>query len=277
MKYSAPYFVQISDTHLGAAPGYLHRGFDPLLSLERTLAEIASLPIQPDFIIHTGDLAGDKENHASEAHYRLAAASLATIKVPFYFIAGNHDDAPSMRSVLSLPSVDLLTKDPGRFAYRFDRGGFRFYTLDANIPTERPGILPQDQLDALESDIAGGEFEFAVFLHHPPLVLDADWMDRYMLVENGMDLHRILSSHAPRVRGVFFGHCHQNMQILRDGILYASCASSFFQFRTLPGDNDCVLDTSVPNGFNFVRLSPGETNLRPRAVLQDGRIILPVE
>ena len=46
-------FVQISDTHVGFSKA---ANPDPIATLRETIAQIKSLPQQPDFIVHTGDV-----------------------------------------------------------------------------------------------------------------------------------------------------------------------------------------------------------------------------
>ncbi|MBU1241091.1 metallophosphoesterase [Myxococcota bacterium] len=81
-------FVQITDTHLG------HGDHD-----QRTLAvinAINTLPYPVDFVVHTGDIFMD--NMLEPRLVEKAAALFGRLKIPCYFVPGNHD---------------ILTKHPG--------------------------------------------------------------------------------------------------------------------------------------------------------------------
>jgi hypothetical protein len=84
-------------------------------------------------------------------------------------------------------------------------------------------------------------------------------MDGNMLILNGEELHQALRPAAGRLRGIFHGHVHQPMQIVRDGILYASGASAFSQFAAWPADITARHDPDHLPGYGFVHLLPDRT------------------
>jgi Icc protein len=91
------------------------------------------------------------------------------------------------------------------------------------------------------------------------LPLNSIWMDAHMLTIDGYKLHETLLPARGRLRGVFYGHVHQTMQTLRDGILYVSAPSVFAQFLAWPDDISVQFDADAPPGYNFVHLLPGQT------------------
>jgi len=55
-------FLQISDTHVGFAKA---ANPDPVATLRETVAKIRALPVQPDFLVHTGDISHLAKTEAS--------------------------------------------------------------------------------------------------------------------------------------------------------------------------------------------------------------------
>jgi 3',5'-cyclic-AMP phosphodiesterase len=79
------------------------------------------------------------------------------------------------------------------------------------------------------------------------------------LILNGSELHTALLPARDRLRGVFHGHVHQNMQTVRDGILYVSVASVFSQFSAWPSEVVTGYDPEHLPGYGFVHLLPEQT------------------
>ncbi|MCP5100880.1 MAG: hypothetical protein GY943_35460, partial [Chloroflexi bacterium] len=67
------YFVHISDTHIGPTADYARHGHAPLPCAQKVVQIINTLPVKPDFVIHTGDIVTDPE----PAAYRLAAKTFS--------------------------------------------------------------------------------------------------------------------------------------------------------------------------------------------------------
>jgi hypothetical protein len=76
---------------------------------------------------------------------------------------------------------------------------------------------------------------------------------------NGEAFHQALLPARDRLRGVFFGHVHQPMQMMRDGIVYVSTASTFSQFAAWPEALEPGLDPDYLPGYNFIHLLPQQT------------------
>src|ERR1044071_9462260 len=89
-------FVHITDTHIGPTPEHRVLGQLSFPTLEALVEQINNLPFVPDFVLHTGDITDD----ASDAAYALARPLLEKIKVPVFYLAGNHDRPEPMQRVL---------------------------------------------------------------------------------------------------------------------------------------------------------------------------------
>jgi 3',5'-cyclic-AMP phosphodiesterase len=100
-----------------------------------------------------------------------------------------------------------------------------------------------------------------VAVHHHPLPLYAPWLDGIVMT-NGEDLHRVLLKARHRLRGVFYGHIHESVVTVRDGISYYSVLSGWFQTRTW---HNQVIPQNEPlhfPGFNVVTLTEQDTFVR---------------
>lgn len=261
-------FVHISDTHIGATEDYTHRGFAPYSRTARLLEEIRRLTIDFDFLIHTGDVCGDKDHHATADHYRLARKQFDTLTTPAYYLVGNHDSPKDLRTGLSFGTHRLLSDGDEELYYEFTARNFLCIALHSSIPTQRQGLISSKQLRALRERLAGSTQRCLIFLHHPPITVGSPWMDENMLLKNGSDLHTLLTHFRDRIVGVFFGHIHQPLQIVKDGISYFSSPGTIFQFSTLPSDTSSNLEPESVVGFYVVRLRDGQLQVNTRLVHQ---------
>lgn len=253
------YFVHISDTHIGSSPNYSRHGHYPLACARKLVEVINELPVQADFVIHTGDVVTEPD----PISFGLAAETFSKLKIPIYYANGNHDTAADIRHFLPMGSHKSAGKDPHRLSYTFDIKGYRFLVLDARGPDEIDphGLLPESQLELAAEEAAVDGPPLVVFIHYPVLPMNSIWMDENMLILNGEKLHRALRPAADRIRGVFHGHIHQQMQVIRDGIVYVSVASAFSQFGAWPDDEVTHFDVDHDPGFGFVHLLPDKTNI----------------
>jgi 3',5'-cyclic AMP phosphodiesterase CpdA len=248
------HFVHISDTHIGPTADYALHGAQTLPPLERVVARINALPVKPDFVIHTGDVAAQPD----PAAYLLTGSAMDRLSAPVYYVTGNHDRSRDIRAFLRMgPRVDMIEGEEV-LAYRFGLRGHRMIVLDARGPDsiDPHGLLPEAQLQILRREAEEGDLPLTVFLHFPPVTLGSPWLDEGMLLLNGEDLHRVLVSARDRLRGVFFGHVHRGMHALRDGVLYSSVGSTFCQFTVWPSDERPGFEAGGPAHFNFVTLTP---------------------
>ena len=268
MSDSTLSFIQISDTHIGPQQDYTFRSYAPYTQTKKLLEHLAIFPEQASFIIHTGDVCGDKDAHADEPSYKLAQQLFQDVEIPLYTLPGNHDETPLLKKYFPPVDHDWLDETEDRMSYTFVKQGHRFVVLDAAVRSKRAGVLPARQLSALKELLQSSLEPITIFLHYPPLPLQCRWIDETMLLTNGADLHELLRSHASSLRGVFFGHVHQPIQLFTDGILYCCAAASMFQFSSFYESPDGGIDTQSPQGFNFVSMTESGIRINPRCVPQ---------
>jgi Icc protein len=251
-------FVHISDTHIHADPAYTGEfvTFTSRPAVAALVEQINTLPFHVDFVLHTGDIMTDPERAED---YWVARDLLSPITVPMYFLPGNHDRPDAMQRVLLQTDHLAVTT---KMDYQFDVNGVQIVCLDTHQPDSAAGHLSEAQLAWLDAICAAlDDRPMVVALHHHALPLLSPWLDSIALA-NGEDLHRVLVQARGRLRGVFYGHIHENIATTRDGITYYSVLSSWFQTRTWPGQVEPFNDPIHDPGFNVVTLTARDTFVR---------------
>ncbi len=250
-------FIHISDTHITADPSVTNanQAVPPAEAARALVRQINNLPFKPDFVLHTGDVAAE----ATEANYLLAREILNEIQYPVHYIPGNHDDSQMLQRVF-LQEENIKPY----YHYTFDAGNVQIVCLDSNGPAPDPaGFIVDEQLDWLQKLCKEpDDRSLVVAVHHNALAVGVPWLDEFMRMTNGEDFHRVLLPARERLRGVFFGHIHQNQQVLRDGILYCSVLSSWYQIHGWPGQTDTTYEPDADPGFNVVSITDDQTYIR---------------
>ncbi|MEL7234396.1 MAG: metallophosphoesterase, partial [Chloroflexota bacterium] len=176
---------------------------------------------------------------------------------PVMYLPGNHDHSAALQDVLMGRSEDDIMY-PLYFTEVVN--DVRLIFLDANNPDIPPpaGEVNQDQLAWLAAQLDDHDPRpIIVAIHHPLQKTHfSAWYDEFMMTINGDAVHNLLKTAVDRVRGVFFGHVHQNITFYRDGIMYSAVNSSWTQFYTLPGQGmETRNDLAADPAFNVVTLT----------------------
>src|SRR5215831_9152144 len=88
---------QISDLHVRPPGELAYRRVDTAGFVRRCVAQILARRPLPDAVVVTGDLT----DRGQLDEYRHLAELLAPLSMPFYLIAGNHDERGALRAVFS--------------------------------------------------------------------------------------------------------------------------------------------------------------------------------
>ena len=250
-------FLHISDTHINPDPQYIkfYADVTPLVGAKALVHHINNLPFDVDFVLHTGDVAYDPDPEA----YAMCREILGQIKYPVHYVAGNHDDSPTLQH-MQLDRIDPRSS----LHYAFEVNGVQIVVADSNGPTDPPaGYITDSQLEWLNGLCrAGDERPMVIAVHHNVLPVGVPWLDNYMGIQNGIMFHEAILPAKDRIRGVFFGHVHQNIEVIKDGILYTSCLSSWAQFMSYPGMTHTTPDAGAEHGFSLVSVFEDQTFIR---------------
>lgn len=232
--------VQITDTHIDADAGENFEGMDTTASLDRVIERVNSLDPVPDAILATGDLA----HHASEAAYGKLLQRLILLKAPVFCLPGNHDDPELMQALLNSGNVStekILNMDV-----------WKVVLLNTWLADSHSGRLPGEELAFLKEALTNGQDKhILVCLHHPPVKTGSPWMDAMML-ENPELLLNIADANE-HVRGIVWGHIHQEFREERGGMLLLGSPSTCVQFK--PHTQAFTKDV-LPPAFRTLTLRP---------------------
>ncbi len=234
--------IQITDTHIARDPGPTDfEGVDTAATLAAVLAAVDALPDLPDCMVLTGDLV---DIPAPEAYGRLRAL-LRDRRYPVVCLPGNHDEPDMMRDLLNAGALSTNRV--------IDFGGWRVLMLNDWEAGSDGGRFSHAELGFLRRELsAAGPAPVLICLHHQPVPIGSPWMDA-MGLDNAADLFAVTDSFNI-VRGMVWGHIHQEFSAERRGIPLLGSPSTCVQF--LPGSGHYAVDNCAP-GFRTFDLMPG--------------------
>ena len=229
--------VQLSDSHLFAEANGRLLGMDTGDSLQQVIQRVLEEQPKVDLMLATGDISQDGST-ASYARFRQMTAQISGAQRWF---AGNHDDLSAMHEVCA--DSDLLDTV-------IDLGGWRVILLDSSVAGSVAGHLAPGQLELLERALSeAGERHVLVSLHHHPVSIGCRWLEPIGLL-NAAALFAVLERY-PQVRGLLWGHVHQELDQLRNGVRLLASPSTCVQFA--PGSEEFQVDHEAP-GYRWLRL-----------------------
>lgn len=217
------FFVQLSDIHWGyTGPGNL----DPLGSLPKAIAAVNALPMDPDFIVFTGDLThltlDGKVRRERMAEFRDKIGALRVRNIRF--LPGEND--------ASVDHGEAFIEFFGPTHYSFDHKGIHFVVLD-NV-SDLTGSLGDEQIAWLKKDLSGQakDSHIVVLTHRPlyDLVPQWGWFTR-----DGAKALEVLNGYSNVT--VFHGHIHQEHYQMTGHIPHFAAKSLMFPFPP-PGSPD---------------------------------------
>jgi Icc protein len=231
--------VQLSDSHLFAETDGTLLGMNTRDSLQKVIELVRQQQPQIDLIIASGDLSQD----GTLESYQQFRDLTRQLDAPARWIPGNHDEPQIMaeaavQSALLEPVVDI--------------GNWRVTLLDSAVPGSVPGYLQDEQLQLLARSLSEApERHHLVCFHHHPVSIGCAWMEPIGL-RNPDALFAVLDR-FPQVRAVLWGHVHQEIDQVRNGVRLIASPSTCIQFE--PGSDDFKVSDQAP-GYRWLRLLP---------------------
>jgi 3',5'-cyclic AMP phosphodiesterase CpdA len=210
-------FLQISDSHVGfdkpANPNAIG-------TLEEAVSKIKALPVQPSFIIHTGDI-----THLSKpSEFDDADRIISQARLDVHYVPGEHD---------------VLDEDVKLYRDRYGRGtnGAGWYSFDANgvhfiglvnvvdLTAGGLGNLGNEQLEWLEDDLKGraASTPIVVFAHIPLWSVYPAWGWGTEDAARALEYLKRFGSVT-----VLNGHIHQIMQKVEGNVTFHTAMSTAF-------------------------------------------------
>jgi Icc protein len=232
MKAGELSFVQISDSHIGFTRP---ENPDVAGTLKKTIDDINALPVQPSFVVHTGDL-----THLSKPQeFDTVKSMLSRLKAPLVVMPGEHDVIGSPDNY----NAAFGSKDAPKGWHSFDMNGVHFVTLVNVFNFEIDGKLGQDQLDWVTKDLAAQKAStpIVVFGHVPLYALYPQW--GWTTEDGAAVLAQLARFDAATVLN---GHIHQIIQHTEGNIRFATAASTAYP-QPAPGTADKPGPLKVPD------------------------------
>lgn len=231
--------VQLTDTHLCREPGGTLLGMDTDHSLQAVIDQVVAERPVIDLILGTGDMA---DGGARQAYERLQGY-FEQFSCPGFWLPGNHDDRGAMEAVNS--GVARLRRE-----LRVAR--WQVLMLDSQVPGEVGGSLGEDELAWLEAalrEASAAGLHSLVCLHHQPVPIGCEWLDEQMVADADA-FFAVLDSY-PCVKGVLWGHVHQQVDRQHGNISLMASPSTCVQFA--PGSAGFRADDQPP-GYRWLDL-----------------------
>ncbi|MES2019694.1 MAG: metallophosphoesterase [Pseudomonadota bacterium] len=211
-------FLQISDTHIGFKKA---ANPDVIGTLKETIAKVRALAVQPDFIVHTGDIT----HLATPEQFDTAQQLLAELNMPVHFVPGEHDIVDGTNPQPYLDRFGKGTKGEGW--YSFDVNGAHFIALVnvIRLADKGMGSLGDDQLGWLKDDVASlsASTPIVVLSHFPlwPLFPEWGWG-----TSDGMQALALLKRFTSVT--ALNGHIHQIQQKTEGGMVFHAGRSTAY-------------------------------------------------
>ncbi len=226
--------VQLTDVHLGGegATTFDVNGRQRFLDV---LEEIVKL--SPDTIWLTGDLCLDDPDPEI---YPWVKSKLDALQIPYYVIAGNHDDS------ITLAKTFHPTHLNNRELYYSKRLGGHFIVF---LDTAR-GRLTNVQWDWFEKEIDNLSETLHIVMHHPPVYAGVPHMDnRHAFIEQERFIDLMECRDHPI--HIYCGHYH-TARYLRTGNMHIHIAPSTL-FQINPYQHEFAME-STQGGIQIIDL-----------------------
>ena len=227
-------FAQISDSHIGFSKP---ANTDVTGTLQAAITKINAMPVNPSFILHTGDL-----THLAQAEeFDTLEQTLKSAKTEkIFYVPGEHDVTDNGK--LYMERYGKGTQGDGW--YSFDSHGVHFIAL-VNVLTQGDGsfgVLGPDQLAWLEKDVKNlsASTPIVVFAHVPLWAVYPQWGWGTKDSEQALSYLRRFGSVS-----VLNGHIHQTIQKIEGNITFHTAMSTAFP-QPAPGSAPSPGPMKVP-------------------------------
>jgi len=230
--------LQITDTHLFSDSRGCLLGLNTEQSLKAVIEDITARQLPADMILATGDLVHD----GKPAAYRRIYSYLESFGIPVYCLPGNHDEAVTLGATVRDSRL--------HYTAQTHQGNWNFIFLDSSVAGSDGGHLQPAELQSLDAQLAADpESHALVCLHHQPVSMGSRWLDT-MAVDNAEAFFSVIDRHK-QVRGILWGHVHQEFDRMRGDVRLLAAPSTCVQF--LPGSDDFAVDNASP-GYRWLSL-----------------------
>ncbi len=239
-------FAQLSDVHISVETEddseRMHvESADILLDVIDQINNMGDI----DFVVITGDLI-DKSR---QENFDKFAATIAKLKVPWYWTTGNHDLAKGFKRNEFREKLNAInpTFKPSTMSSSVVENGVLLLFLDgadSEITGMPQGFFTKPTLAFLESELTAHQDKPALIFQHFPIVYPIATFDHG--VKNQAEYLRILKKH-PNADALFAGHFHVSKIEWKNNVLHVT-APAMIQY---PNAFRVVTLTQMPEGLQI--------------------------
>lgn len=229
--------VQITDPHLHASLDGTLLGLTTQYSLDLVLQKIRKERPALDAVLATGDIAQDGSVEA----YRRFRSILEDFTCPSRWCPGNHDINENMLEAANGAKLGELT---------LELDNWLVVLLDSSVANKVYGQFAEAEFEKLEQTLSNhSDKHCLVTFHHHPIDMGSRWIDQQR-IKNGDRMVELIHR-FDNVRAVLWGHVHQELDKMIDGVRYLSTPSTCVQFE--PQSTDFSVDKEQP-GYRWFEL-----------------------
>ena len=223
--------IQITDTHIQAKDEDNFSGFDTNESLRQVIQAIQENETDVDCLLITGDLV----HNATEQAYQELADILVKVTLPVFCLPGNHDIPEMMEYVLGKNGFDM--------SKIIQANNWQIILLNSHLLGEHAGEISNEEYEFLETALEESkEANVLIALHHHPISINSTWMDS-MILSNPEKLLELINQNK-QVKGVIWGHIHQQFETEINEVHFLGSPSTCIQFK--PGATSYARDKKTP-------------------------------
>lgn len=223
--------VQITDTHIMDDGASSFNDFDTSASLVKVIEKIKANEADTDYVLLTGDLV----HEATNTSYQKLADHLSTLTIPLLSLPGNHDIPDLMEYIMGANGYDT-----GKI---INIGQWLIILLNTCVIGEHSGELSNAEQVFLKKTLASNlDKHCLIALHHHPVSINSIWMDSMSLI-NADEFLNIVDK-FDHVRGIIWGHIHQEFETVRNNVTLLGSPSTCLQFK--PGSDVFAIDEKPP-------------------------------
>ncbi|WP_166372569.1 3',5'-cyclic-AMP phosphodiesterase [Psychromonas sp. SA13A] len=231
--------LQITDTHLFADREKDLLGIKTVDSYDAVIEHAQQYTAKCAAVLCTGDLSQD---HSTQSYVDFSER-IKTLKMPCYWLPGNHD----MQEVM-LPA--LLNEGLAQTKQIISEH-WQIILLDSQVSGVPYGHLSESQLFFLEDKLKQYPNKHTLIaIHHHVLPVGSAWLDQHILKNNAQLIELI--SQFNNVKAVLSGHVHQAFDVTKKGVRYLTSPSTCVQFK--PQSDDFAVDDKAP-GYRYLTLT----------------------
>jgi 3',5'-cyclic-AMP phosphodiesterase len=228
-------FVQISDSHIGFNKA---ANQDVTRTLQLAIDKINRLPVQPDLLLHTGDITHSSRPVEFDTAQQLVKGAKAGQS---FYVPGEHDTATDDGA---LYREHFGQRTTGNGWYSFNHKGVHFIGLNNVLQIDAMGNLGADQLAWLKNDLSAysPSTPIVIFAHIPLWMVYPQWG---WGTKDGAEALSYLKRFGSVT--VLNGHIHQVVQKVEGNVAFHTATSTAFP-QPAPGSAPNPGPMVVPAG-----------------------------